>query len=98
MENGSVKFLVFSVPHSGLDGLSVRRNFLCHHSFSQKVSYRVRAAAVTASPTFLDNAEERKLLAEKYGFMQIGKPLPDIITMKDVMDTLPKKVLIPSVI
>ncbi|XP_042390230.1 omega-6 fatty acid desaturase, chloroplastic-like isoform X1 [Zingiber officinale] len=79
------------VRHSGLDSLAVRRSFLCHHSFSQKVSYRVRAAAVTASPTFLDNAEERKLLAEKYGFMQIGKPLPDNITMKDIMDTLPKK-------
>ncbi|KAG6504782.1 hypothetical protein ZIOFF_037129 [Zingiber officinale] len=86
-----VNFLDFSVRHSGLDSLAVRRSFLCHHSFSQKVSYRVRAAAVTASPTFLDNAEERKLLAEKYGFMQIGKPLPNNITMKDIMDTLPKK-------
>ena len=47
---------------------------------------------VTA-PLPADSAEERKELCESYGFRQIGEPLPDNITLKNIIDTLPKTVL-----
>jgi omega-6 fatty acid desaturase (delta-12 desaturase) len=34
-------------------------------------------------------------LAERYGFKQIGEPLPENIKLKDIIDTLPKKVMLP---
>ena len=46
-----------------------------------------------ASRPILDNEEERKQMSERYGFTQIGEPLPDNIKLKDIMDTLPKMVL-----
>ncbi|KAL3586443.1 hypothetical protein D5086_013310 [Populus alba] len=52
----------------------------------------VQAVAAPVAPSSADSAEYRKQLAESYGFRQIGEPLPDSITLKDVMDTLPKKV------
>lgn len=54
----------------------------------------VQAVAVpVAPPPEADSAEYRKQLAEGYGFKQIGEPLPDNVTLKDVIETLPKKVL-----
>ena len=44
----------------------------------------VQAVAVPIAPSPLDCAEERKRLSEKYGFRQIGEPLPDKVTMKDL--------------
>lgn len=52
----------------------------------------VQAVAAPVAPSSADSAEYRKQLAESYGFRKIGEPLPDNITLKDVMDTLPKKV------
>ncbi|RXH74260.1 hypothetical protein DVH24_028981 [Malus domestica] len=53
----------------------------------------VQAVAVpVAPPPEADSAEYRKQLAESYGFKQIGEPLPDNVTLKDVIETLPKKV------
>ncbi|KAG6770179.1 hypothetical protein POTOM_025851 [Populus tomentosa] len=52
----------------------------------------VQAVAAPVAPSSADSAEYRKQLAESYGFRQIGEPLPDSITLKDVMDTLPKKI------
>lgn len=53
----------------------------------------IQAVAVPIAPAPLDSAEERKRLSEKYGFRQIGEPLPDNVTMRDITESLPKKVL-----
>lgn len=50
------------------------------------------AIPVVTSPT--DSADYRKKLAESYGFKQIGEPLPEDVKLKDVIDTLPKKVML----
>ena len=52
----------------------------------------VQAVATPVAPSSADSAEYRKQLAESYGLRQIGEQLPDNITLKDVIDTLPKKV------
>lgn len=52
----------------------------------------IHAAVLPISPSLLDNEEQRLKMCENYGFTQIGEPLPDNITLKDVMETLPKKV------
>ena len=52
----------------------------------------MQAVAVPVTPSSADGAEYRKQLAERYGFRQIGEQLPDIVTLKEVIDTLPKKV------
>nr|UDV78693.1 fatty acid desaturase 6.2 [Perilla frutescens] len=48
-------------------------------------------SSVAPSPA-ADNAEYRQQLCHEYGFRQIGEPLPDNVTLKDILDTLPKKV------
>lgn len=52
----------------------------------------IQAVAVPVTPSSADSAEYRKQLAEKYGFRQIGEPLPDNVTLRDIIDALPKKV------
>ncbi|GFP94110.1 omega-6 fatty acid desaturase chloroplastic [Phtheirospermum japonicum] len=52
----------------------------------------VKAVAVSAAPSPADNAENRQKLCQDYGFRQIGEPLPDNVTLRDIIDTLPKKV------
>lgn len=52
----------------------------------------IKAVAAPAAPPSADSAEEREQLAESYGFKQIGQDLPDNVTLKDIMDTLPKEV------
>lgn len=54
----------------------------------------VQAIAIPVAPSPPDSAEYRKQLSESYGFKQIGEPLPDNVTLKDVIDTLPKKVVV----
>ncbi|XP_076885043.1 omega-6 fatty acid desaturase, chloroplastic-like [Bidens hawaiensis] len=49
-------------------------------------------ASPVTTPLPEDNAQHRKQLCETYGFRQIGEPLPDNITLKNIIDTLPKKV------
>lgn len=53
----------------------------------------IQAVAVPVAPPSEDSADCRKQIAESYGFRQIGEPLPENVTMKDVIDSLPKKVL-----
>lgn len=48
--------------------------------------------AIPVEPAPAESAEYRKELAESYGFKQIGEPLPDNVTLKDVINSLPKKV------
>lgn len=53
----------------------------------------VKAVAVTVAPSpAADNAEYREQLCHEYGFRQIGEPLPDNVTLRHIIDTLPKKV------
>lgn len=48
------------------------------------------SAAVAAPPSNpLFDPMERERLADQYGFTQIGEPLPDNITLKQVVDTIP---------
>ena len=54
----------------------------------------MQAVAIPISPSPLDTAEYREQLAESYGFKQMGEPLPDNVTLKDIIDTLPKEVLV----
>ncbi|KAG2244988.1 hypothetical protein Bca52824_093174 [Brassica carinata] len=52
----------------------------------------IKAVSVPVAPPSADSAEDREQLADSYGFKQIGQDLPDNVTLKDVMDTLPKEV------
>jgi acyl-lipid omega-6 desaturase (Delta-12 desaturase) len=52
----------------------------------------LQAAVLPVTPPLLDGEGKKKQMAEEYGFTQIGDELPDDITLKDVMDTLPKEV------
>ncbi|XP_073104020.1 omega-6 fatty acid desaturase, chloroplastic isoform X3 [Elaeis guineensis] len=66
---------------------------ISYQSLPYKKSTKVvQAAVLPISAPLLENEEQRKQLCEMYGFTQIGEPLPDNITLKNVMDTLPKKV------
>ncbi|KAG5564025.1 hypothetical protein RHGRI_000264 [Rhododendron griersonianum] len=60
----------------------------------------VRAVAVPVAPSPAEilpspaeSAEYRIQLSKTYGFRQIGEPLPDNVTLKDIIGTLPKKVI-----
>lgn len=54
----------------------------------------VKAVAVSvAPPSPADNAEYRQQLCQEYGFRQIGEPLPDNVTLRDITETLPKEVI-----
>ncbi|KAJ3677211.1 hypothetical protein LUZ60_002935 [Juncus effusus] len=64
------------------------RNFNLVHK-----SNLIRRAVATPVTITANNEEQNKsLMCEKYGFTQIGEQVPDNITLKDVMDTLPKTV------
>lgn len=63
-------------------------------SISTKRSKIVQAVAIPVAPSPIDSAEYRKQLAESYGFEQIGEPLPENVTLRDVIDTIPKKVIL----
>lgn len=60
--------------------------------FHLKRAKPVQAVAVPVAPSSADSAQYRKQLAESYGFRQIGEPLPSNVTLKEIIDTLPKKV------
>ncbi|CAI0394491.1 unnamed protein product [Linum tenue] len=65
-----------------------QNKFLVH----SRKSRTVQAVAVPAVSSAADGAEYRKQLAESYGFRQIGEDLPDDVTLKQVIDTLPKEI------
>eukprot|EP01018_Ginkgo_biloba_P010095 Gb_24358 [translate_table: standard] len=52
----------------------------------------ISAVAIPVSPSAINNREERIRLSEEYGFTQIGEAVPDNVTLKNVIDTLPPKV------
>uniref|UniRef100_A0A453B6K6 Fatty acid desaturase domain-containing protein n=1 Tax=Aegilops tauschii subsp. strangulata TaxID=200361 RepID=A0A453B6K6_AEGTS len=92
------RFIVSMLRSNVLPGsLIVKRFSLCngrsHHQFLPlKQRGRLQAAVLPVTPPLLDDEEKRKQMSEDYGFNQIGEQLPDNITLKDVMDTLPKEV------
>jgi len=67
-----------------------RRSY--HHFLPSKQRGGLQAAVLPVAPPILDDEETRKQMAEDFGFTQIGEELPDSVTLKDVMDTLPKEV------
>lgn len=60
--------------------------------FYSRKSRPVQGVATPVAPSSADSAEYRKQLAESYGFSQIGEPLPGNVTLREIIDTLPKKV------
>ena len=54
----------------------------------------IRAVAIPAAPSPAESTDYRKQLSESYGFRQIGEPLPDNVTLKDIISSLPKKVVL----
>ncbi|GMP63938.1 hypothetical protein CsSME_00025424 [Camellia sinensis var. sinensis] len=57
------------------------------------VAAPVAPSPADSSPSPAESAEYRKQLTESYGFKQIGEPLPENVTLKDIVATLPKKVI-----
>jgi omega-6 fatty acid desaturase (delta-12 desaturase) len=83
--------------HVSPGSLIVKRDFLhnrrTHHQYLPlKQRGKLQAAVLPVTPPLLDDEGKRKQMSEDYGFKQIGEPLPDNVTLKDVMDTLPKEV------
>ncbi|KAJ9141144.1 hypothetical protein P3X46_031717 [Hevea brasiliensis] len=80
------------IHHSTWDGLLQKGEKEKHGLFHLRRTKPVQAVAVPVVPSSADSAQYRKQLAESYGFRQIGEPLPRNITLKEIIDTLPKKV------
>ena len=82
---------VFNLKEDGLipKGLWHQRNLI----LKKKIAV-IQAVAVPVAPSPSDSADYRKQLSESYGFRQIGEPLPEHVTLKDVIDSLPKKVFL----
>lgn len=65
----------------------------CPMIFSRKKFIKVvRASVVPISPSLLVNDIQRSDMCKTYGFMKIGEAVPDNVTLKDIIATLPKKV------
>ncbi|KAK4781312.1 hypothetical protein SAY87_017418 [Trapa incisa] len=70
-----------------------------HHAYSlsSKRFQIVKSVAVPVAPPSeeslpSDTSACLKELCENYGFRQIGQPLPENVTLKDIINSLPKKV------
>lgn len=68
--------------------LQSQRHFIPRNKFTV-----VRAVAIPVEPAPTESTEYRKQIAERYGFKKIGEPLPDNVTLKDVITSLPKTVI-----
>ena len=60
---------------------------------SKFLQHVVVPMAPTAPSPAADDPDYLKKLAESYGFQQIGEPLPDDVTVRDIIASLPKKAL-----
>eukprot|EP00897_Mesotaenium_endlicherianum_P003038 jgi/Mesen1/2762/ME000170S01870 len=72
-------------------------NYVIHSQRRLSVSAVATPIAPSSTPSPsksnpLDDPEERARLANLYGFRQIGEPLPESVTLKHVIDSLPKEV------
>ncbi|CAK8571093.1 unnamed protein product [Lathyrus sativus] len=62
-------------------------------SIFRKKAPIIKAVAIPAAPSPTESPDEyRKQQCEHYGFKRIGEPLPDNVTLKDIINSLPKKV------
>ncbi|KAK4400385.1 Omega-6 fatty acid desaturase, chloroplastic, partial [Sesamum angolense] len=73
------------------EGLPQRRSKQNQSLISFRKHKVVKAVAVSVAPPPADSVEHRQQLCQEYGFRQIGEPLPDNVTLRDIIDTLPKK-------
>lgn len=91
-------FIVWMLrSHVSPGSLFVKRDFVYNgRSYHQFLPLKQRgglqAAALPVTPPLLDDEIKRQQMSEDYGFKQIGEQLPDNVTLKDVMDTMPKEV------
>lgn len=72
------------------DVVNNRRSY--HHFLPTNQRGGLQAAVLPVAAPILDDGEKRKQMAEDFGFTHIGEELPDSVTLKDVMDSLPKEV------
>ena len=68
----------------------VRRTGAFRTAARRPISAVAAPLAPPSSP--LEDAGERARLAEEYGFTQIGEPVPQGVTLKNVIDSFPKEV------
>ncbi|XP_020594054.1 omega-6 fatty acid desaturase, chloroplastic isoform X2 [Phalaenopsis equestris] len=59
---------------------------------SKKLIKVVQASVIPISPSLLANDVQRIDMCKTYGFMKIGEAVPNNVTLKDIITTLPKKV------
>ncbi|XP_020692677.1 omega-6 fatty acid desaturase, chloroplastic isoform X1 [Dendrobium catenatum] len=62
------------------------------HFSSKKLIKVVRAYVIPISPSLQVNDIIRSDMCKTYGFIKIGEAVPDNVTLKDIITTLPKKV------
>lgn len=62
------------------------------HGWPDKKLQKNIFAVMPLAPSSLSDQEERNHISEKYGFTQIGEPVPDNVTLKNVIDSLPQEV------
>ena len=81
--------------------MNLKGNGLIQKGFRHQINFVprkkvtvIQAVAIPVESSPVESAEYRKQLAESYGFRQIGEPLPDNVTLKDVIGSLPKKVFL----
>nr|QBQ82065.1 omega-6 fatty acid desaturase [Paeonia ludlowii] len=86
-------------PHNSTGICYLKRGSLLRRGFKHQqglISTRrtksVQAVATPVAPSSSESADYRKQLSESYGFRQIGEPLPENVTLKDIVNTLPKEV------
>ncbi|XP_057969783.1 omega-6 fatty acid desaturase, chloroplastic-like [Malania oleifera] len=82
-----------SMHHLKRESLLQRGNKQQQHLVPVKRTKIVKAVAVPPTASSIDGIEYRKHLAKSYGFAQIAEPIPETVTLKDIADTLPKKLL-----
>eukprot|EP01018_Ginkgo_biloba_P035358 Gb_08625 [translate_table: standard] len=75
-----------------LSGFICSQGTATQHGRPHKRTLNTVFAALPLAPPSLHDMEERRRISEEYGFTQIGEPVPDDVTLKKVMDTLPQEV------
>lgn len=80
---------IYQLKWDGLQLIGTRNR---RFSIPMKRTKLIQAVAVPFAPSSAEDADHRKQLAESFGFKKIGESLPDDVTLRDVVDTLPKKV------
>jgi hypothetical protein len=98
MASSQSAILKFPAASMSLKGLGVgkleisraRRAGVVRTGARRPISAVAAPIAPPSSP--LEDAGERQRLAEEYGFTQIGEPVPEEVTLKKVIDSMPPEV------